>query len=50
MVNYTRFIDFQKAFDSVIHVGIKHKLLKIDVGSKVYNIIKDMYSKSRSCV
>ena len=47
---YTCFIDFQKAFDSVIHEGIKYKLLKIGVGSKFYNIIKNMYSKSRSCI
>ena len=46
----TCFIDFQKAFDSVIHEGIKYKLLKIGVGSKFYNIIKNMYSKSRSCI
>ena len=50
VVNYTPFIDLQNAFDSVFHTGIKYKLLKIGVGSKFYNIIKDMYSKSRSCI
>ena len=45
---YTCFVDFQKAFDSVIRVGIKFKLLKMGIGSKFYNIVKDMYSKSRS--
>ena len=50
VVNYTHFIDLQNAFDSVIHAGIKYKLLKIGVGSKFYNISKDMYSKSRSCI
>ena len=47
---YTCFVDFQKAFDSVIHAGIKFKLLKMGIGSKFYNIVKDMYSKSRSCI
>ena len=47
---YTCFADFQKAFDSVIRVGIKFKLLKMDIRSKFYNIVKDMYSKSRSCI
>ena len=47
---YTCFVDFQKAFDTVIHTGIKIKLLSIGVGSKFYEIIKDMYEVSKSCV
>jgi hypothetical protein len=34
------FVDFQKAFDKVIHTGIKLKLLEIGVSSRFYNIIK----------
>ena len=44
------FVDFQKAFDKVIHTGIKLKLLEIGVSSRFYNIIKNMYSYNTSCV
>ena len=44
------FVDFQKSFDKVIHTGIKLKLLEIGVSSRFYNIIKNMYSYSTSCV
>ena len=44
------FVDFQKAFDTVIHTGIKIKLLQIGVGSNFYNIVNSMYSLSKSCV
>jgi hypothetical protein len=42
-------LDFQKAFDTVIHTGIQIKLLSIGFGSKFYEIIKDMYEVSKSC-
>ena len=44
------FVDFKKAFDTVIHEGIKLKLLEIGSGSLFYNIIKSMYAVSKSCV
>jgi hypothetical protein len=47
---YACFVDFQKAFDTVIHTGIQIKLLSIGVGSKFYEIIKNMYEVSKSCV
>ena len=47
---YACFVDFQKAFDTVIHTGIKIKLLSIGVGTSFYNIIKNMYNRSKSCV
>ena len=47
---YACFVDFQKAFDTVMHTGIKIKLLSIEVGSKFYEIIKNMYKVSKSCV
>ena len=47
---YACFIDFQKAFDSVIHCGLTLKLLQLNVGCKFYNIINNMYSKSEACV
>ena len=46
---YTCFIDFHKAFDSVIHCGLRLKLLQLNVGSKFFNIINNMYSKSEAC-
>ena len=47
---YACFVDFQKAFDTVIHTGIKIKLLKTGVGTLFYNIIKRMYEISQSRV
>ena len=47
---YACFVDFRKAFDTVIHTGIKIKLLQTGVGSKFYNIVKNMYNTSTSCI
>lgn len=47
---YASFVDFQKAFDTVIHTGIKIKLIQNGISSHFYNIIKNMYSQSESCV
>ena len=47
---YACFVDFQKAFDTVIHTGIKLKLLEMGVGSLFYNIINSMYAVSNSCI
>ena len=44
------FVDFRKAFDTVVHSGIKVKLLEMCVGSKFYHVIKKMYSISKSCI
>jgi hypothetical protein len=41
---YACFIDFYKAFDTVIHPGIKIKLLKMGVGTNFYKVIQSMYS------
>ena len=47
---YACFVDFQKAFDTVIHTGMKLKLLDIGVGTRFYNTIKQMYNTSQSCI
>ena len=47
---YACFVDFQKAFDTVIHTGIKLKLLEIGVGNLFYNVIKNMYALSKYCI
>lgn len=44
------FIDFNKAFDSVVHTGLKLKLIDMNVGTKFYNIICAMYKNSKACV
>lgn len=47
---YVCFVDFHKAFDSVLPVGLKLKLLKMNVGTMFYRIIDNMYKHSRACV
>ena len=47
---YACFADFHKAFDTVLHAGIKIQLLQIGVGQKFYNIINEMYKSRVSCV
>lgn len=44
------FVDLRKAFDTVIHTGLKLKLLDLGVGNKFYNVIKHMYTVSKSCI
>ena len=43
-------MDFRKAFDSVIHEGLRYKLLQLGIGTKFYNIIKSMYESSQACI
>ena len=45
---FARFI--RKAFDTVIHAGIRYKLINYGISGKLYSIIKDMYRKSELCV
>ena len=40
------FVDFQKAFDSVWHLGLFTKLKRIGISSRFYSVIKSLYSKS----
>ncbi len=47
---YVCFVDFCKAFDSVIHPGLNLKLLKMNVGSLYYNIVSKMYRASRIAI
>lgn len=44
------FVDFNKVFDSIIHTGLKLKLLQLNVGSNFYKIISFMYDNSQACV
>ena len=43
-------MDFKKAFDSVIHPGLKIKLKEMNISGKFYDVINSMYSKTILCV
>ena len=43
---YACFIDLRKAFDSVVHPALLHKLLTYGIGVKFYNIIASMYENN----
>jgi hypothetical protein len=47
---YTAFIDMRKAFDTVLHESILHKLLEIGATGNFYKIIKQMYNKTNISV
>ena len=47
---YTCFIDFKKAFDSVWHDGLFYKLLHYKIGGKFYDLIKNLYSKTKCSI
>ena len=47
---YTCFIDFKKAFDSIWHIGLFYKLLKYKIEGKFYDLIKNLYSKSKCSI
>ena len=40
---YVCFVDFQKAFDSVLHSALLYKLAKLDINGHFKNIIQHMY-------
>ena len=45
---YACFVDFRKAFDSVWHEGLFHRIFQYGIRGNVYELIKSLYSKS-SC-
>ena len=47
---YACFVDFKKAFDSVWHEGLYLKLLENKIGGHFYELIKDMYSKTKCAI
>ena len=44
------FVDFRKAFDSVWRNALFYKMLSNGIGGKMINIVKKMYTNSRSSV
>jgi hypothetical protein len=47
---YCTFVDYRKAFDSIQRAILWGKLWQTGVNGKILNVIKDMYSKAKSCV
>ena len=43
---YTCFVDLEKAFDSVWRKGLLHKIGKIGISGKMFEIIKSIYEKT----
>lgn len=40
------YVDFQKAFDTISHTGLKYKMLKSGINGNIFNTIIDMYAQS----
>ena len=47
---YSCFVDFKKAFDSVWHNGLFHKLELLGINGNFLNLIKNIYSKTKCAV
>ncbi len=47
---FLTFIDYQKAFDYVIHPYLYHKLMNLGVTGDIYHSIKTVYNSPQSCV
>ena len=43
---YACFVDFKKAFDSVIHSVMFYKLCNANISGLFYSVIKNMYSEN----
>ena len=44
------FLDLKKAFDSVWHKGLFHKILENAISDNILNLIKDIYNKTKCAV
>jgi hypothetical protein len=44
------FVDFRRAFDSVLHSALFYKLQQLQIGGNFYHTIKHMYENSMSCI
>ena len=47
---YCAFIDYRKAFDSINRPLLWQKLLSYDINGKLFNVVKNMYDKAKSCI
>ena len=47
---YSCFIDFGKAFDTILHSALLYKITNIGLSGKFFNILKSMYEANSLCV
>ena len=47
---YCAFIDYRKAFDFVNRPLLWQKLLSYEINGKLFNVVKNMYDKAKSCI
>ena len=47
---YCCFVDFRKAFDHVDRLSLWYKLIRVGISGKLFNLIKCLYEKNKSCV
>ena len=47
---YCAFIDYRKAFDSINRPLLWQKLLSYNINGKLFNVVKNMYDKAKSCI
>ena len=47
---YCAFVDYEKAFDTVIHDALWVKLIQSGISSKMINMIKSIYSNVKACI
>ena len=47
---YSVYVDFSKAFDTVPHLHLFYSLLKRNLHGRVVNVLRNMYSKLKSCI
>ena len=44
------FVNFKKAFDSIWHQGLFHKLSEYGIDGNIYQLIKNLYSKTKCSI
>ena len=47
---FCAFIDYRKALDSIDKSLLRPKLLSYNINGEVFNIIREIYSKAKSCI
>ena len=47
---YSCFSDFHKAFETVIHPGLRVKLKELNIYGRFYDVLCSLYDKSNTCV
>ena len=47
---YCAFVDLKRAFDTVNRNALWYKLYRLGLNGKILRVVKDMYTKVKSCV